>query len=136
MNFITSASTVSNAVNNVANSTLVNASASDIFTILRFSIGTIFIFVGLLIIVLAIIGIFRLNYVLNRMHVAATCDTLGMLFILIGLVFFEGISPTTLKLVCIVVFFWLSSPICSHLIAKIESRTNKNIKNECGEMKL
>ena len=108
----------------------------DFLTALRYGIGTILIFIGLLIIVLAIIGIFRLNYVLNRMHVAATCDTLGMLFILLGLVFFEGISFTTLKLVCIVVFFWISSPICSHLIAKIESQTNKNIKKECGEMKL
>ena len=108
----------------------------DILTILRMIIGTAFIFAGLLTIVLAIIGIFRLNYVLNRMHVAATCDTLGMLFILVGLVFFEGISFTTLKLVCIVIFFWISSPICSHLIAKIESQTNKNIKDECGEMKL
>lgn len=108
----------------------------DMLTILRLAIGTILIFVGLLIIVLAIIGIFRLNYVLNRMHVAATCDTLGILFILVGLVFFEGISFTTLKLVCIVVFFWISSPICSHLIAKVESKTNRNIKNECEEMKL
>ena len=106
------------------------------FTVLRLSIGTILIAIGLLIIILAIIGVYRLNYVLNRMHVAATCDTLGMLFILAGLVFFEGISWTTLKLVCIVVFFWLSSPICSHLIAKIESRTNKNIDKECGEIKL
>lgn len=108
----------------------------DILTVLRLGLGTILIFIGLLIIVLAIIGIFRLNYVLNRMHVAATCDTLGMLFILVGLVFFEGITFTTLKLVCIVVFFWISSPICSHLIAKIESQTNKNIKNECEEIKL
>ena len=69
----------------------------DILTILRLAIGTFFIFAGLLTIVLAIIGIFRLNYVLNRMHVAATCDTLGMLLVLVGLVFFEGISFTTLS---------------------------------------
>ena len=108
----------------------------DILTILRYGVGTILIFTGLLIIVLAIMGIFRLNYVLNRMHVAATCDTLGMLFILVGLVFFEGITFTTLKLVCIVVFFCISSTICIYLIAKIESQTNKNIENECEEIKL
>ena len=103
----------------------------DFITMLRLCVGAILIFI-----VLAIIGIFRLNYVLNRMHVAATCDTLGMLFILVGLVFIEGLSFTTLKLVCIVVFFWISSPICSHLIAKIESQTNKNIKKECEEIEL
>lgn len=108
----------------------------DILIALRYGIGTLLIFIGLLIIVLAIIGIFRLNYVLNRMHVAATCDTLGMLFILVGLVFFEGISFVTLKLVCIVIFFWISSPVCSHLIAKVESRTNENINKECEEIKV
>ena len=58
----------------------------DVITMIRLCLGAILIFIGLLIIVLAIIGIFRLNYVLNRMHVAATCDTLGMLFVLVGLV--------------------------------------------------
>jgi len=108
----------------------------EFLTYLRMGVGTLLIAIGLLIIVLAIIGIFRLNYILNRMHVAATCDTLGMLFILVGLVVFEGISFTTLKLVCIVVFFWVSSPICSHLIAKIESRTNKKVGDEVSEVKL
>lgn len=108
----------------------------EILTYLRFGIGTLLIAIGLLIIVLAIIGIYRLNYILNRMHVAATCDTLGMLFILVGLVLIEGISFTSLKLALIVLFFWLSSPICSHLIAKIESRTNKNVNKECGEVKI
>ena len=108
----------------------------EILTYLRFGRGTLLIAIGLLIIVLAIIGIYRLNYILNRMHVAATCDTLGMLFILVGLVLIEGISFTSLKLALIVLFFWLSSPICSHLIAKIESRTNKNVNKECGEVKI
>ena len=108
----------------------------EILTYLRFGIGTLLIAIGLLIIVLAIIGIYRLNYILNRMHVAATCDTLGMLFILVGLVLIEGVSFTSLKLALIVLFFWLSSPICSHLIAKIESRTNKNVNKECGEVKI
>ena len=130
--FLTMSSPSGIGINAVNNGNVLDT----ILTILRYGVGTLLIFAGLLIIILAIIGIFRLNYVLNRMHVAATCDTLGMLLILVGLVFFEGITFTTLKLVLIVIFFWISSPICSHLIDKIESQTNKNIKDECEEMEL
>ena len=104
--------------------------------LIRFILGSVFVFVGLLTIVLAIIGVYRFNYVLNRMHLAATCDTMGMLFILIGLVIIEGLTPTTLKLMSIVVFFWLSSPICSHLICDAEVETNKNLKEECEDIEV
>ena len=76
-----------------------------IVELIRLAAGGIFIFVGLLTIILAIIGVYRFNYVLNRMHLAATCDTMGMLFILIGLVILEGFTFTTFNLMCIFVFF-------------------------------
>ncbi len=108
----------------------------SIVEIIRLIAGFIFIFVGLLTIILAIIGVYRFNYVLNRMHLAATCDTMGMLFILIGLVILEGLTFTTLKLMCIVVFFWLSSPICSHLICDAEVETNSKINEECEDIEV
>ncbi len=108
----------------------------SIIEIVRLILGGLFIFVGLLTIILAIIGVYRFNYVLNRMHLAATCDTMGMLFILIGLVILEGFTFTTFKLMCIVIFFWISSPICSHLICDAEVETNKNIKKECEDIEV
>ena len=108
----------------------------SIVEIFRLIAGFVFIFVGLLTIILAIIGVYRFNYVLNRMHLAATCDTMGMLFILIGLVILEGFTFTTLKLMCIVVFFWLSSPICSHLISDAEVETNGKINEECEDIEV
>lgn len=104
--------------------------------ILRVVIGCILMLIGLITIILAIAGVYRLNYILNRMHVAATCDTLGIFFMLLGLVFIEGVSFTTFKLVCIIVFFWISSPVCSHLISRVESETNENIKEECEEVRI
>ncbi len=108
----------------------------NIVELIRLASGGIFIFVGLLTIILAIIGVYRFNYVLNRMHLAATCDTMGMLFILIGLVILEGFTFTTFKLMCIVVFFWLSSPICSHLISNAEVDTNSKINDECEDIEV
>lgn len=102
---------------------------------IRLIIGSLFFLVGLISILLAIFGVYRLNYVLNRMHVAATCDTLALFIMLIGVIIIEGISFTTLKIVAIIVFFWLSSPICSHLIARVEAETNEHLDEEVEEIK-
>ena len=103
----------------------------DIVSLVCLIIGTALLLIGLIIIALAIFGIYRFNYILNRMHVAATCDTLALFIMLIGLIFLNGLSFTTLKLVSIIVFFWLTSPICSHLISKVEKETNEKIEEEC-----
>ena len=104
--------------------------------IIRFILGSAFLFVGLLIIILAIIGVYRLGYILNRMHVAATCDTMGIFLMLVGLVLIEGFTFTTFKLALIIIFFWITSPVCSHLISKAEANTNEDIDEECMEVKL
>ena len=39
---------------------------------------------------------------------------------LIGLMIFSGLNFTTLKMMLIVVFLWLASPVSSHLIARLE----------------
>ena len=50
----------------------------------RFIIAAIFIVAGLLVFAIATFGVFRFRYVLNRMHIAAQSDTLGLLLSLIG----------------------------------------------------
>ena len=102
--------------------------------IIRIILGSLLIVIGLVTIVLAIFGVYRLNYILNRMHVAATCDTLGIFLMLVGLILIEGFTFNALKLALIIVFFWISSPICSHLISKVESLTNEKVDEECEEV--
>ena len=38
---------------------------------------------------LSILGVFKMNYVLNRMHVSAIGDTIGMTLIFIGLIIID-----------------------------------------------
>ena len=87
---------------------------------IRFLAGTVVLLCGLFIFVVEIYGIFHLKYVLDRMHAAAMGDTLGISISLIGLMIFSGINFTTLKMMLIVVFLWLASPVSSHLIARLE----------------
>lgn len=93
---------------------------------IRFLAGAAFLLFGLGIFAIEMIGVFRFRYVLNRMHAAAMGDTLGIGFSLLGLMIISGWNFTTLKLFLVIVFLWFSSPVSSHLIARLEVTTNED----------
>lgn len=92
---------------------------------IRFIIGSLFIIMGLLMTVLAVCGVYRFSYVLNRMHPAALVDVAGVPCLLIGLMLYAGRSVMTARFLLIIVLFWLTSPVSAHMIAKIELLTNE-----------
>ncbi len=94
----------------------------------RFIFGALFILCGLTIFLIEMIGVFRFKYVLNRMHAAAMGDTLGIACSLIGLIIISGFNFTSMKLFCVIVFLWFSSPTSSHLIARLEVATDEDRK--------
>lgn len=93
---------------------------------IRFLIGGGLLLAGLVTFVIEMIGVFRFRYVLNRMHAAAIGDTLGIGFALSGLIVISGFNFTSLKLFLVIVFLWFSSPVSSHLIARLEVTTNED----------
>lgn len=95
---------------------------------IRFALSAGLILLGLFFIVSAIVGVYRFKYVLNRMHVAALGDTLGILFIILGLIVASGFNFTSLKLVLLVLMLWLTGPVSSHLIARLEVTTNPDLE--------
>ncbi len=96
-------------------------------------VAAICIIAGLIIFILSLLGIYRLKYVLNRMHAAALGDTLGLFLITLGLLIIGKDIFHMLKYVLIILFFWLSSPIATHMIAKVELLTNKDCEERLGE---
>lgn len=96
---------------------------------IRFSIAALFILAGLIFELISVLGVYRLNYVLNRMHAAAMGDTLGISAVLIGLMVLRGISFDSLKFLLIIFFLWLASPVSSHLIARLETTMNPGSKH-------
>ncbi len=97
----------------------------------RFLAAAALILAGVAVMVIAVVGIFRFSFVINRMHITATCDTLGMLMVLLGLILLCGFSATSLKLALILIFVWLASPVSSHLISRLEKEHNPRIEEEC-----
>ncbi len=98
---------------------------------IRFIIASGLIGVGVVVVGIAVFGLFKYKFVINRMQVATTCDTLGIMLILIGIIVLQGFSAMTFKIFLIIGFMWLANPVSSHLIAKLEIDTNKHIDEEC-----
>ncbi len=92
---------------------------------IRFFLGGGLLLCGLAAFVVELIGVFRFKYVLNRMHAAAAGDTLGIGLALLGLIVMSGLNFTSLKLLLVIVFLWFSSPVSSHLIARLEVSTSE-----------
>ena len=89
-------------------------------------IAAICIIIGLFVFLCATFGVFRFKYVLNKMHAAALGDTMGLFFIVLGLIILSSNVFIIAKFILIILFFWLTSPIATHMIAKIDLMTNKD----------
>lgn len=94
-------------------------------------LGLIFLLFGLFVFFSAVLGLYRFDYVLNRMHAAAVGDALGIFCILIGLILLHGVTLPAFKTLVILLFLWLTSPVASHLIAEMEVATSPDIRREC-----
>ena len=93
----------------------------------RLVLGTIFIALGLIVFFIEIYGIFRQKYVLNRMHAGAMGDTMGLFCTMLGIMIFQGFDLVTIKLALVVIVFWLTSPVASHMTALLETYTNSRL---------
>ena len=97
---------------------------------IRFLLGTAFLLCGLAIFVVEILGNYRFRYVLSRMQAASIGDSFGIVLCLIGMMFYFGWTMACLKLLFVEVFLWCSSPVSSHLVAKLEAETNEYLGRE------
>lgn len=100
---------------------------------MREIIAGIFIICGIIIFCISIFGIYRLKYVMNRMHAAALGDTLGLALIIIGLMIVGIDIFHGAKYLLIILFFWMTSPIATNMIARIEVLTNKDYEERVLE---
>ncbi len=93
---------------------------------IRFALCALFAALGIFVIFTSIFGVFRFRFVLNRMHCAAIIDTLGTLLLLLSLMLASEAPVYAVKLLCIVLFLWIGSPIASHLVSRMELRTDRD----------
>ena len=102
---------------------------------IRLILFGVLLFSGLVIQLTAVLGVNRFRYALNRLHAAGMGDTLGLLLMALAAVVYAGFDAVTLKILLVVAFFWLTSPVCSHLIGRLIRETDKDFDREAKEWK-
>ena len=107
----------------------------NILTVVLVILGIAFILVGS-------IGILRLPDFFTRTHAVSKSDTLGIIFVISGMVIYEGFTLSSLKLILIILFIALANPIGSHALAKaaikkglkptLEKDNGRRIRHDLG----
>lgn len=82
---------------------------------------------GLCCLVSGVVGVFRFKYALNRIHAAALMDTVGILLMLLGVIVATGFNVSSAKILVVVAFLWLTSPVSGHLIGRMEITINDEL---------
>ena len=82
---------------------------------------------GLCCLVSGVVGVFRFKYSLNRIHAAALMDTVGILLMLLGVIVATGFNVTSAKILVVIAFLWMTSPVSGHLIGRMEITINDEL---------
>ena len=81
---------------------------------IRFGVTALCVVGGLFALLTALLGLFRFDYALNRLHAAAIADTVAV-----------GFRAVLWKLVLVLVIQWYTSPLSSHMLAQFEYRAGQ-----------
>ena len=82
------------------------------------ALGWFFVVSGSIFVIIGGIGLLRFPDFYTRIHAAGITDTMGAWLILIGLMFSSGWTLVTAKLVMLLIFLVMTSPLASHALAK------------------
>jgi len=96
---------------------------------IQFAVTAVFLIFAVLSFAVAVLGVSRFGFVLNRLHSAGIGDTLGILFVVVGLVVATGLNLDALKLLLLIFFMWFTSPVSTHFVAQVEYFTNEHLED-------
>ena len=98
---------------------------------IREILAAVLIGLGLICCCIAMYGVYRMDYVLSRIHAAAIIDTLGTLLIFAGMILLRGLGWASAKILLILVFQWITGPVSTHRISRVEILSNPDYDKHC-----
>ena len=85
---------------------------------LRELIAAIFMLGGLIFFIGSAIGMLRLPDFYSRIHASGNSETLGCMLSFIGLMIYEGLTLTAVKMAFAFLIVFMANPIGSHILGK------------------
>lgn len=105
---------------------------------IRFGLVAFCMLAGVFTLFVSILGIYRFDFALNRIHAAAMADTLALFLFFLGLMFAVGFHSVLWKFALVLLIQWSTSPLSSHMLTQFEYKVDENLSShvelpECPE---
>jgi len=97
------------------------------------AVGMVLIVIGLFFLVVAAVGMVRLPDVYSRSHALSITDSLGALFLLVGLAVYQGLNMTSLRIFGVLVLIYLLNPVTAHATVRAAYRAGVKPWNGGGD---
>lgn len=94
---------------------------------LREVISALFMVGGAVFFLASAIGMLRLPDFYSRIHASGNSETLGCMLSFIGLIIYEGLTLTALKMAMIFILVFVANPIGSHILSKAAYKSGHKI---------
>lgn len=94
---------------------------------LREFIAGLFLAGGAFFLLASAIGMLRLPDFYCRLHASGNSETLGVMLSFIGLVIYEGLTLTSLKMIMIFLLIFLGNPIGTHILSKAAYKSGHHV---------
>ena len=95
---------------------------------IRTILGVALICLGVVVVLIAALGLLRFKETLDLIHAGALADTMGVFLVLAGVMVLWGVTVASAKLVLALVILWVTNPVSAHLIARMELVTGRGIE--------
>lgn len=98
--------------------------------IIRFILCAVLTGCGLFCLLSGVLGVYKFRYALSRIHAGALLDTVGILLMLLGVIVATGWGVAAAKMLVVIAFLWLTSPVSGHLIGRLEITINDELDKD------
>ena len=95
---------------------------------IRIGAAAVLLSLGILVVILAAVGLFRFRRTLELLQATALADTLGLFLVTAGLLVLCGFTVHSAKLILAAVILWAVNPVSAHLIARMEVITGLELE--------
>ena len=92
--------------------------SAEVLSSLIDGLSAVLIIAGSFFIVVGAVGLVRMPDVFTRMHATSVTETAGAGLLLIGLMLQTGFTLLTLKLLFVLLLFFLTAPVATHALAQ------------------
>lgn len=88
------------------------------------------IVIGLFFLVVGSVGMLRLPDVFTRAHALSLTDSIGALFVLVGLAIYQGLGVNSLKILVVLGLIYLLNPVIAHATIRAAYRAGARQRQE------